>query len=215
MKHYALINTYLFLSYIIVTGFTNQKGLYSLLTVLIFALNLIIQLILAGLYRPARVTVKFVIISLIRFACFIILPKFNNIAYKFILLAIVGLVDLYQARKYQCKEFPLKDGYTNKEKNTALKVYNFVLEFSFLITAIYSGLISSFFILSCPLFFCLKNKQHRIWRMIEILIVIIFKIIEILNFVNFNNTFQYVLIISLVVSIYIRYLLEKEKKIDL
>lgn len=78
LKQWSYINTLSAFLYFVVTRLDQFSGVYAFITVIVFGLGAIMQLIMAGLTRPAIITAEYVFIVSVRAILFLIFPLLNS-----------------------------------------------------------------------------------------------------------------------------------------
>lgn len=177
LKQWSYINTLSAFLYFVVTQLGQFSGGYAIITVIVFGLGVITQLIMAGLTRPAIITAEYVFILSARGILFLIFPLLNTFAIAISCFFAICVLDYQQSLLPHNKE--LDNELTEDDiKNTSLFSKTVLFCGLFVGMLITEDIITSIIIICVALIGIIKQNNFRFKTIIfiELLITILWRV---------------------------------------
>jgi hypothetical protein len=189
--------------------------------VFFFFLGILAQLILAGVFRPARINPEYLMITLVRLVAFVTVPIQNNIYLYIISISVTLALDYHQFSKGELnkkltenKENVSEEKEINSEdKDRAKLFYKTILIAAISITIFMDMVIfTNIICLAVAIKFIssIKNKKIRNWCVTEISLMSVLRISR--EFFNYDSFLIYIIVAVFLIVGSIKYYLIYSKK---
>jgi len=188
-KGAIFINTFLLLIYVGITTLSTMQGAFALLTILVFTLGILSQVILAGIFRPAKITIGYILAVLIRLIAFVTIPIQNSTYITITSIAVTFGLDFWQFLFGKVHEKLESGTVSEEEKKQAALFYKTILIAGLLAYLLFikSYIVVIFFLIALAQLIRsinIKRVRNRCW--IEALLIIIIRMSS--EFFAFSST---------------------------